>query len=96
MENASLRVKLENVKKLIRRNARGPMYKTLNKLHPADIAFIINHLQDIDRKRIWAFLNDRAKIGEILLAMEDNDIVDRFHEMEPKIAGEVIMEMESD
>ncbi len=96
MPNTHLRVKLENVKKLIRRNAKGPLYKLLNKLHPADIAYIIEHLQDIDRKRIWSFLHDKSRIAEIILELDERSIIELFTNMDPKKAAEVLMEMESD
>lgn len=94
--NTPLRVKLENVKKLIRRGVKGPLYKVLNKLHPADTAYIIIQLNDMDRKKIWGMLHDRARLAEIILELDDSYIVELFTEMNPEKAAEVVMEMESD
>jgi magnesium transporter len=94
--NTSLRVTLENVKKLVRRNAKGPLYKLLNKLHPADIAQIITNLTDIDKKGLFGYINDNSRLAEIILELEENEIVSFFEDADPKRAGEVIMAMESD
>ncbi|MDR2401291.1 MAG: magnesium transporter [Deferribacteraceae bacterium] len=94
--NTSLRVTLENVKKLVRRNAKGPLYKLLNKLHPADIAQIITNLTDIDKKGLFTYLNNTALLAEIILELGEKEIIDYFEDADPKRAGEVIMAMESD
>lgn len=96
MLDSTLRVKLENVKKLIRRNAKIPLEKVLSKLHPADIALIVSNLSDIDRKKIWSFITDKSRVAEIILQMDDVDIVRIFTELDPKIAAELLSEMESD
>ena len=96
MLDSALRVKLENVKKLIRRNAKVPLERVLTKLHPADIALIVSNLSDLDRKKIWSFITDRSKVAEIILEMEDVDIVRIFEEMDPKMAASLLSEMESD
>jgi len=56
MLTPSLQTKLESVKKLIRRNARNHLENLLLKLHPADIATIIKHLNELDRKKFGIFL----------------------------------------
>lgn len=90
------RLKLENVKKLIRRNARLPLEKLLNKLHPADIAFIIANLSDLDRKKIWSFISDNSKAAEIILAMQDVDIIRIFDELSSQDGAKLLEEMDSD
>ncbi|MDR2104264.1 MAG: magnesium transporter [Deferribacteraceae bacterium] len=94
--NTSLRVTLENVKKLVRRNAKGPLYKLLNKLHPADIAQIIANLTDIDKKGLFTYLDNTSRLAEIILELDEKEIIDFFEDADPKRAGEVIMAMESD
>jgi magnesium transporter len=94
--NTSLRVTLENVKKLVRRGAKGPLYKLLNKLHPADIAQVIANLTDIDKKGLFGYLNNTSQLAEIILELNEKEIVDFFEGTDPKKAGEVIMAMESD
>ncbi|MDR2869254.1 MAG: magnesium transporter [Deferribacteraceae bacterium] len=96
MQSTSARVTLENVKKLIRRNAKGPLYKVLGKLHPADVAYIIGSLSDLDRKHIWGFLHDKSRIAEIILELDEPYIIELFTGMPPESAADVLMEMESD
>lgn len=90
------RIKLENVKKLIRRNLKAPLEKLLDKLHPADIALIITNLSDLDRKKIWSFITDRSKVAEIILEMNEVDIINIFEELTPKDGAMLLSEMDSD
>ena len=96
MLDSKERIKLENVKKLIRRNAKVPLEKLLNKLHPADLALIITNLSDLDRKKIWTFIEDRSKIAKIILEMQDVDIVNIIEELTPQEAAALLSEMDSD
>lgn len=96
MLDSKERIKLENVKKLIRRNAKIPLEKLLNKLHPADLALIITNLSDLDRKKIWSFIEDRSKIAKIILEMQDVDIVKIIEELSAPKAATLLSEMDSD
>lgn len=96
MLNSVERIKLENVKKLIRRNARVPLENLLNKLHPADIALIITNLSDLDRKKIWSYIHSTSKAAEIILEMQDVDIVNIFEELDSQQGAALISEMDSD
>lgn len=96
MLDSKERIKLENVKKLIRRNAKIPLEKLLHKLHHADLALIITHLSDIDRKKIWSFIDDRSKIAKIILEMQDVDIINIIDELKPEEAAALLSEMDSD
>ena len=96
MLDSKERIKLENVKRLIRRNAKVPLEKMLHKLHPADLALIITHLSDIDRKKIWSFIEDRSKIAKIILEMQDIDIINIIDELSPQDAAALLSEMDSD
>ncbi len=96
MISPSLRIKLDAVKKLIRKNAKPSLEKVLNKLHPADIAFIIKNLPDLDRKKIWEFISNKTKIANIILELEDSQIIEFFEDMEPQEIANILNEMESD
>ena len=96
MLDSKERIKLENVKKLIRRNAKVPLEKLLLKLHPADLALIITNLSDIDRKKIWSFIEDRSKIAKIILEMQDIDIINIMEELSSQDAAALLSEMDSD
>ena len=92
----SLKIKLEAVKKLIRKNAVQSLEKVLEKLHPADIASIIKNLSDIDRKKIWNFISDKEKLANIILELEDSQIIEFFEDIEPLEIATILNEMESD
>lgn len=92
----SLRVKLETVKKLIRKNARHPLENLLVKLHPADIAAIYKNLSELDKERIWNFIPDKSIIASSVLELEDSEIIKFFEDRPVKEIVPIINEMETD
>jgi len=96
MLTQSLKVKLESVRKLIRRNAKQPLEKLLGKLHPADIASIYKNMSELERDKIWNYINDNALIATAVLELEDVDIIHFFQLRDIKDSVLIISEMESD
>jgi magnesium transporter len=96
MSSPALRIKLEAVKKLIRKNAKQSLEKVLNKLHPADIAYIVKNLSDLDRKKIWEFIPEKDKIAKIILELEESQIIEFFETKDPQEIANILIEMESD
>jgi len=96
MLTQSLRVKLESVKKLIRRNAKQPLEKMFIKLHPADIASIYKNLSDLEREKIWNYIPDKGIVASAVLELEDSDIIKFFENKSIKDIVPIIDEMESD
>ncbi|MGD9808673.1 MAG: magnesium transporter [Deferribacterales bacterium] len=96
MLTQSLRVKLETVRKLIRRNARHPLENLLSKLHPADIASIYKNLTELEREKIWNYISDQSIIASAILELEDADIIKFFENRPIKEIAPIIDEMESD
>jgi len=96
MLTQSLRVKLETVKKLIRRNARHPLENLLTKLHPADIASIYKNLSDLEKEKIWNYISDKSIVASAVLELEDSDIINFFENRAIKEILPIIDEMESD
>jgi magnesium transporter len=80
-----LKVSLESVKKLIRRNARVALEKTLSKLHPADIAVIYNNLNDIDGKKLLSHIKDEKLLAEIIVEMNEADVINVISEQKPEV-----------
>lgn len=96
MLTQSLRVKLETVRKLIRRNAKHPLENLLAKLHPADIASIYKNLSDLERDKIWNYIPDKGLIASAVMELEDNQIIEFFSDKPIKEIIPIIEEMESD
>jgi len=96
MLTQSLRVKLETVRKLIRRNARHPLENLLSKLHPADIASIYKNLTELEREKVWNYIPDKAIVASAVLELEDSDIIEFFENRTVKEIAPIIEEMESD
>lgn len=96
MLTQSLRVKLETVRKLIRRNARHPLENLFVKLHPADIASIYKNLTELEREKIWNYIPDKSIIASAVLELEDADILKFFENRPIKEIVPIIDEMETD
>jgi len=58
------------VEGLIRRQHEAELSNTLNALHPADIAFILESLPTEERQLIWGLVNSKYD-GDILLEVDD-------------------------
>lgn len=96
MIDSSLKVKLENVRKLIRRDAKTHLHNILAKIHHADIAFISSHLSDLDRRKLWKYITDNEKLSEVILDLDDHDILTALDEIEPKTVASILNLMDSD
>lgn len=96
MLTPSLQIKLESVKKLIRRNARNHLENLLLKLHPADIATIIKNLNELDRKKIWNILSGKSILASVILELDESQIIELFNTMAPSEIARILNEMESD
>lgn len=96
MLTQSLRVKLETVRKLIRRNARHPLENLFTKLHPADIASVYKNLTELEREKIWNYITDKSVVAAAVLELEDSDILKFFENREIKEIVPIINEMETD
>lgn len=96
MLTPTLRVKLETVRKLIRRNARHPLENLFAKLHPADIASIYKNLTDLEREKIWNYIPDKSTVAAAVLELEDSDIIKFFENKSVAEIAPIIDEMETD
>jgi magnesium transporter len=96
MLTPSLKIKLESVKKLIRRNARNHLENLLLKLHPADIATIIKNLNELDRKKIWNILSGKSILASVILELDESQIIELFNNMTPIEIARILNEMETD
>jgi len=96
MLTPTLRVKLETVRKLIRRNARQPLENLFVKLHPADIASVYKNLTELEREKIWNYIPDKSIVASAVLELEDSDILKFFENMTVKEIVPIIDEMETD
>ncbi len=92
----SLKVKLESVKKLVRRNAKLPLKNILDKLHPADTAAILKHLTELDRKKVIALIDDKKTLADIIIEMEGDLIYEILTELDVKEIAQIVNEMDSD
>ena len=91
-----LKIKVDSVKKLIRRNAKKSLERLLFKLHPADIAIIVKHLNDLERKKIWELIKDKKKLANIILELDDSQIIELMENFAPEEIAILLKFMESD
>ncbi len=79
-------VVLDSVKRLQRIGATANLFNLLQKQHPADLAAVLNELQERDRRAAFAVVVERAP----RLAME------AVAEMEPEMAGQLLADRSAD
>lgn len=96
MLTPSVQMKLESVKKLIRRNAKVHLENLLLKLHPADIATIIKNLNEFERKKIWGYLAGKPILSDVILEIDNNQIIELLSQMTSKEIALILNEMETD
>jgi len=91
-----LKVKLEGVRKLLRRNAKQPLEKMLTKIHEADIATIYKNLNDLEKGKLWLFLNNMQISAKILIHLDDHEIVALVDDKKAEEIAKLLEDIESD
>ncbi|WP_022850134.1 magnesium transporter [Limisalsivibrio acetivorans] len=91
-----LKVTLESVRKLLRRNAKAPLEKMIAKLHPADIATIYSNLNDLDAKKLISNIKDKQLLADIVPELSEAEIIAMLAEKKPDDIAQIVEHMESD
>ena len=99
---------LNTTRKLISRNAIGPLTKMINKLHPADIAQVITQLSNSERLFFFDLIT-KKELGasviselepmarsDLLAQLDTNRIAEFFKEMSPDDLTDIVGDMPKD
>jgi len=82
--------------RLLRRDAKGNIRNIIIKLHPADIASILNHFEKEERNYIFDLIQDKKLAAEVLCEIDRGVIEELIGEMEPKNVADIFQEMSYD
>ncbi len=86
---------LDNLRYLIKADQTNFTLPVIADLHPSDIAEIISHLNEEERRAIFSLLpSERA--SEVLVELGENVVEDVLEEMDSRQIAEMVNEMESD
>ncbi|MBC8214723.1 MAG: magnesium transporter [Candidatus Marinimicrobia bacterium] len=87
---------LKTLQRLYRRNASVAMYKLVYKTHPADMAWVYRHLNSIERKDIFQFIERMEGLGDFLNELDDAIIIELFGSLSPNHIAEVLGNIDAD
>ncbi|HUU50295.1 MAG TPA: magnesium transporter, partial [Nitrospinota bacterium] len=96
MPEQKIKMLLETLARLLRRDAKGNIRNIIIKLHPADIASILNHFEKEERNYIFDLIQDKKLAAEVLCEIDRGVIEELIGEMEPKNVADIFQEMSYD
>ncbi|MCH7497649.1 MAG: magnesium transporter [Candidatus Marinimicrobia bacterium] len=89
-------VLLDTVRRLYRRKARSALSKVLNKIHPAELAWMFRHLTARERREIFDLIREPERVGEILSELDESIGLELIAALEPQRIMEVTAAMSTD
>ncbi len=89
-------VLLDMVRRLNRRSATGHLKKLIEKTHAADIAWVLRHLNDEERTKIFGIIAKTSLLGELLSELDDAIMISLIQQLTPQFLADVIADMASD
>lgn len=96
MPEQKTKMLLETLARLLRRDAKGNIRNIIIKLHPADIANILNHFEKEERNYIFGLIQDKKLAAEVLCEIDRGVIGELIEEMEPKDVADIFQDMSYD
>ncbi len=98
MKTEALRLVIRSARKFINIGARSRLWNLIKKLHPSDIAGVINHL--VVRERLILthilFENDIEKTAEVLAEIAPEDAAELIEKIPVDMAAEIFQQTPSD
>jgi magnesium transporter len=87
---------VESIRKLTRRGAYQNVRKILEKLHAADVAYIIRLLNSTEQQKVLGLIDDREFLSEVFSQVEPPTSADLLASMEREKAVIILRDMDSD
>jgi len=84
------------VRKLINRGATSNLSNMINKLHPADIAQVMQQLGPSDRFFLFGLISDKEKTADVLNELNPPTRSELLDQLDPKKIAEIFKEMSPD
>ena len=86
---------LENLRYLIKAEQTNFILPIITELHPSDIAEILSHLNEEERKAIFGLL-DSEKASDVLVELGESVAEDVLEELDTHQIAKMVNEMDSD
>ncbi len=96
MLNQRLKLLLQTVRRLIRREAKGNLRNMLRKLHPADIAHLIKYLNLKESKWTFDLIEDSEMAATVLSELEPEIISVLLEDLDNVKISQILQEMPAD
>lgn len=84
------------IRRLNRRNATGHLLKLVSKTHPADMAWVVRHLSEHERREIFSIIAQTDQVGDFLSELDEAIMVTLVEELTPQFLADVIADMSPD
>jgi magnesium transporter len=96
MQEQKTKILFETLARLLRRNAKGNIRNIILRLHPADLAHVLNHFDKEDKNYLFNLINDNKIAAEVLCEVDRGIIWELLGDMETKKIAEIFQEMSYD
>lgn len=90
------KILIDTIIRLVRRNASATLKNVLVKVHPADVALIMDHLRSSESKVVFNSLDSKEKSAEVLSEVSYATAAELLETLEPSIVAEILTIMASD
>ncbi len=87
---------LDTMRRLLRRGAITNISKMVNRMHPADVARTLSHLEKRDKLTVFELIRDVKVKAEVISELETQDMVDILNELSPPDIVQILQELPFD
>ncbi|UCC66566.1 MAG: magnesium transporter, partial [Deltaproteobacteria bacterium] len=91
-----LQITIETTRKLLRMQAMGKVSKVIEKLHPADLAHILQYFSEGEQRTVITLVNDPAKTAEVLSELDWGMGANILQSMDSSKVIHILQKMPSD
>ena len=86
----------DSFRRLMRRGATAHAQNLLEKLHAADLAEILRHMAEDEKRSTFGLIENRVRAAQVLSECDDQTAKELLEPMEPKDAAALFQEIDAD
>lgn len=91
-----LQIAMETTRKLLRLQAMGKVTRMIEKLHPADLAHILQYFSEGEQRAVLNLINDAGKAAEVLSELDWGMSANMLQSMDTTKSIQILQKMPSD
>jgi magnesium transporter len=84
------------IRRLNRRGAKGHLLKLVAKTHPADMAWVVRHLSEHERKEVFNIIVQTDGVGDFLSELDEAIMVSLVEDLTPQFLADIVAGMSPD